>query len=69
MPVNQAKQSERIWQGLQADLAKLSSNGRLMVAEKSGHNIPIDQPGIVVEAVEQMIARIVGSPKTGNPGG
>ena len=54
MPVEQAEQSEKVWQELQADLATLSSNSRTLVAEQSGHGIPIDQPGLVAEAIKQM---------------
>ena len=58
MPTEQAKQSEQIWQELQADLAKLSSNSQMLVAEKSGHGIQIDQPGLVVDAIRQMVETI-----------
>ena len=39
MSAAQAEQAKRIWQELQTELAKLSSNSRLLVAEKSGHGI------------------------------
>lgn len=55
MPIEQAKQAEIIWQELQAELAKLSSNSQMLVAEKSGHGIQIDQPGLVVDAIRQMV--------------
>ena len=55
MPVEQAKRAEQVWQELQADLAKLSSNSRLLVAEKSGHGIQIDQPSLVVDAIRQIV--------------
>ena len=68
MPTAQARQAEQVWQELQSDLARLSSNSRLLVAEKSGHAVPIDQPGLVVEVVKQMVDRVSGSPKTSYPG-
>ena len=37
------------------ELAGLSSNSRMLVAEKSGHGIQIDQPGLVVDAIRQMV--------------
>lgn len=40
---------------IQQDLAKLSSKGKLVIAEKSGHMIPWEQPEIIVEAVKQMV--------------
>ena len=55
MPIKQAKQAEIIWQELQAELAKLSSNSQMLVAEKSGHGIQIDQPSLVVDAIRQMV--------------
>lgn len=58
MPVEQAKQSEQVWQELQTDLAKLSSNSQMFVAEKSGHGIQIDQPSIVVDTIRQMVETV-----------
>ena len=60
MPVEQAKQAERVWQELQAELTQLSSNSQLIVAEKSGHGIQIDQPDLVVDAIHQMVETIRG---------
>lgn len=53
---------ERIWQELQQDLAALSSQSELIVAEESGHNIMWDQPELVVEAVRRLIDRHAESP-------
>jgi pimeloyl-ACP methyl ester carboxylesterase len=58
MPADQAEQAEIVWQEMQTDLAKLSSNSQLIVAEKSGHNIPRDQPDLVVDVIRQMIDTI-----------
>lgn len=58
MPAEQAKQSEQVWQELQSDLAKLSSNSQMIVAEKSGHGIQIDQPSLVVDVIRQMVETI-----------
>jgi len=58
MPAEQAKQAEIVWQELQAELANLSSNSQLLVAEKSGHAIHIDQPGLVVDAIHQMVESV-----------
>jgi carboxypeptidase C (cathepsin A) len=55
MPANQAHLAEKTWQKFQEDLILLSSNSKMMIALKSGHQIPYDQPEIVVEAVHQMI--------------
>jgi pimeloyl-ACP methyl ester carboxylesterase len=58
MPAEQAKEAEQVWQELQADLARLSSNSQMFVAEKSGHGIQIDQPSIVVDAIRQMVETV-----------
>lgn len=58
MPAEQAKQAERVWQELQADLAKLSTNSQMFVAEKSGHAIQIDQPSLVVDTIRQMVETV-----------
>ncbi len=53
----QAAQVEQLWQGLQAKLATLSSRGQLVHAERSGHNIALDQPGLVLDAIRPMVGR------------
>lgn len=40
---------------LQEDLLKLSSASSLMIAERSGHSVPFEQPEIIVEAVLLML--------------
>ena len=44
-----------IWQGLQRDLASLSSNGVCSVVEGSGHFIQRDRPEVVVDAIRQVL--------------
>ena len=46
---------EREWPLMQAELSQLSSNGRLLVAEQSGHAIQLQQPGIAIEAIMRML--------------
>jgi pimeloyl-ACP methyl ester carboxylesterase len=52
--VNQA--NEQTWQELQAELAKLSSRGRLVVAEDSGHYVQLERPELVIDAIGQVVA-------------
>jgi hypothetical protein len=40
---------------LQSELPSLSGNGKQIVAEKSGHHIQLDEPGLVVGAIHQMV--------------
>lgn len=51
----EAEQAEKIWQELQAELANLSSKSKLSIAQNSGHNIHIDQPQLVIDAIQQSI--------------
>lgn len=44
-----------LWLGTQAQLARLSSRGRHIIVENSGHLIPIDQPQAVIEAIRDMV--------------
>jgi pimeloyl-ACP methyl ester carboxylesterase len=46
---------ERMWLGLQHDLAGLVPNSRFTVASQSGHNIQEDQPALVTEAIRQVV--------------
>lgn len=46
---------ERAWQDLQVEITALSTRGRRIVAERSGHNVIFDQPEIVVESILEMI--------------
>lgn len=51
----QAAEAEQEWQVLQSDLLRLSSRSRLLVAESSRHNIPLDQAGLVVVVIKEMV--------------
>lgn len=49
---------EAAWQRLQVEITSLSTRGRRIVAERSGHNVIFDQPGIVIESVLEMVDTI-----------
>jgi pimeloyl-ACP methyl ester carboxylesterase len=51
MPV---EEQQRVWLELQHDLAAQSSRGELIVAEHSGHNLPYQQPELVLAAIERL---------------
>jgi pimeloyl-ACP methyl ester carboxylesterase len=51
-----AEEQLRLWRELQEDLAAQSSRGSLIVAEQSGHNIPYQQPELVLEAMLGVLA-------------
>jgi len=46
------------WQAWQAELVQLSSNSEQVIADKSGHNIEIDQPQVVIDAIVKMVEQI-----------
>jgi pimeloyl-ACP methyl ester carboxylesterase len=54
--VNQA--NEQLWQELQAELAALSSRGRLVVAQDSGHYIQLERPQLVIDAIAEVVAAV-----------
>ena len=46
---------ERMWLGMQQDLAALVPNARFSIASQAGHIIHRDQPSLVIEAVRQVV--------------
>jgi pimeloyl-ACP methyl ester carboxylesterase len=59
-----AQHRERIWIELQQDLMRLSPLSQHIVANNSGHDIPRQQPEIIIEAILQVtrLARAVSLP-------
>lgn len=61
-----------LWRELHADLAGLVPDGRLVVAERSGHFIQLDQPELVIGAIAEVVAAVRrpdgrGTPAIGTP--
>jgi pimeloyl-ACP methyl ester carboxylesterase len=50
------QQWEQTWLELQSELVAQSSSGKLVVAEQSGHYIQLDQPDLVIDAIQQVVA-------------
>ena len=48
-------ETERVWMELQDELSQLGANPVHLIAERSGHVIHLDQPGIVITAVQTML--------------
>lgn len=46
---------EKVWMQLQDELSLLSSNTVHLIAEKSGHAIHLDQPGLVITALRTVL--------------
>ena len=56
MDANTSAQSEKVWTQMQLELTALSSQGRRVVALKSGHSIQLDQPELVIGAIREVQA-------------
>ena len=46
------------WMDMQKDLSKLNASGTQIVAEGSGHLIPLEKPELVVDAIQSVIADV-----------
>ncbi len=46
------------WPMAQRELAALSTQGKLVVAEHSGHTVQIEEPAIVIDGISQVIALV-----------
>ncbi len=46
------------WQGIQAELLQLSSDSQQLIADKSPHNIELDQPEAAVGAILTMVEQL-----------
>ena len=55
LSLENARARRAAWDGLQMELAALSSRGERRVAVDSGHVIQMDQPALVIEAVGDMV--------------
>jgi pimeloyl-ACP methyl ester carboxylesterase len=58
----------RAWMELQKDLVSRSPKARQVIAGESGHYVPFDQPGLIVDALRDMVASIRGKKKAPGPG-
>ena len=46
---------DRLLQQLQRELAQLVPGGRLVIATQSGHDIPHEQPELVLDAIRDVV--------------
>jgi pimeloyl-ACP methyl ester carboxylesterase len=49
---------DRLRDGQQKDLVGLTSHGTQLIAEDSGHDVPLSQPGLVVEGIERVLSEV-----------
>jgi len=47
--------TEQAWRVLQTDLSGRSTRGKQIIAEKSGHYVNFDQPGLVIDAIREVV--------------
>ena len=55
MTPEQAARIEELWLELQRELAGRSAQGRVVIAEKSGHYVHVDEPGLVIQAIREVV--------------
>ena len=46
------------WSMAQQEMAALSTQGSLVVAEQSGHAVQLEEPGIILDAIDDMVAKV-----------
>jgi pimeloyl-ACP methyl ester carboxylesterase len=51
----QESQFEMEWAKMQKELAGLSSQGKQVIAQKSGHYIQLDQPNLVIDSIRELL--------------
>jgi pimeloyl-ACP methyl ester carboxylesterase len=55
LPTETNAKLRQIWQDLQSELAGLSSNSTRVIATQAGHDIPREEPKLVVEAILKLV--------------
>ena len=55
LPAEAIREFEQTFQQMHIELTAQSSNGKRIVAEKSGHYIQLDQPELVIDAIREVV--------------
>lgn len=58
---------EQDWQAMQQEMVALSSDGMQIIAEGSGHNVHLEHPALVVDAICQVVEAVRRQAPLGNP--
>ncbi len=58
------KEVTKLWFAMHEELAGLSSNGKRIISPKSGHMIQLEDPGLVIDVIREMVAEIRKKPGT-----
>jgi pimeloyl-ACP methyl ester carboxylesterase len=53
-----ADKLEEVWQEIQRDYVAMSSDGKVIVAQDSGHGIQWDQPQLVVDSILEVVKKV-----------
>ena len=64
--VTGARGADATWRGLQRDLLELSARGCQIMADQSGHVVPLDQPEVVIDAIRAIVSVTQGGGSTPN---
>jgi pimeloyl-ACP methyl ester carboxylesterase len=67
LPEDLVKPTNDSWQQMQEELSHLSTKGTRVIAKGSGHYIQIDRPGVVIEAVHNIVDQARRTPNTSPP--
>jgi pimeloyl-ACP methyl ester carboxylesterase len=57
VPAGLEDEVEAAWRRMQDDLATISTDSRLVVADGSGHDIHLERPELVTDAIRDVVAR------------
>ena len=49
---------DQAWQAMQTELLELSAHSQQLIADKSGHNIQLDQPDAAAAAITKMVVQL-----------
>jgi pimeloyl-ACP methyl ester carboxylesterase len=60
-PGNLTEPVNHEWDNMQEELARLSTNGSRLVVKGSGHDIQIDDPEAVVNAIRKVVGQVKGT--------
>jgi pimeloyl-ACP methyl ester carboxylesterase len=57
LSADKERAAEARWQELQLQLLNKSTDAKLEVAKRSGHAIPLEQPEIIVDAIQELVTK------------
>jgi len=66
VPPQWERLTEPVWQQLQVQLANLSTNSQHKIVPHAGHNIQLEQPQVVIDAILDVVERARAKPPTSN---